>query len=263
MKKILNQNVKEVLKQYPPLEKVLGDFGIGCVTCALGSCLLKDIVEVHNLSREQETHLMSSIAAIVYPGEKVEIPAIKRSIGRKPQNAPLSPPIHRLVEEHRIIKRFLSLIPELLADFNIQSDESKFLIRESIGFVRNFADAFHHAKEEKVLFGFFDQNSEIIISFLKEHMSGRSHVSAIEAGLNSGDEKLIREHLSAYADLLFEHIKKEDEILYPWMDRSLTDTQVGQLFAKFMQIDNEFKASQEKYTTFVADLENRFQEKRQ
>jgi hemerythrin-like domain-containing protein len=261
MEKILNQNVKEGLRQYPPLEKVLGDFGIGCVTCALGSCMLKDIVEVHNLSMDQELRLMSSIAEIVYPGQNVQVAATKRSTGRKPKNAPLSPPLHRLVEEHNVIKRFLSLVPKLMADLAIKSDECKYLIRESIGFIRNFADAFHHAKEEKVLFGFFDQNSEIIISFLKEHISGRSHVSAIEAGLDSGNEKLVREHLSAYADLLFEHIKKEDEILYPWMDRTLTDAQVGQLFAKFAQIDIDFKTTQEKYTLFVADLEKRFQEK--
>jgi len=44
--------------------------------------------------------------------------------------------------------------------------------------------------------------------------------------------------MTAYAKLLTEHIKKEDEILYPWIDRSLTTTQVGELFQKFSDSNN-------------------------
>jgi hemerythrin-like domain-containing protein len=63
----------------------------------------------------------------------------------------------------------------------------------------------------------------------------------------------------AYRQLLSEHIKKEDEILYPWMDRILTTRQIGELFAKFSEVDNQMGFSPEKYEHFVAKLEKQFQ----
>jgi hemerythrin-like domain-containing protein len=45
---------------------------------------------------------------------------------------------------------------------------------------------------------------------------------------------------SRHRELLLEHIKKEDEILYPWIDRGLSDAQVGRLFSRFSEIDREF-----------------------
>ena len=47
------------------------------------------------------------------------------------------------------------------------------------------------------------------------------------------DRKALAEQLKAYSEILLEHIKKEDEILFPWIDRNLSTKQVGQLYSKF------------------------------
>ncbi len=258
MVEILNKNVKDVITQFPAIEKVLTEQGIGCTTCSLGTCMLKDVVGIHNLSEDQELALMSRIAAIVFPGQKVEIPKIQRAARHKPANAKMSPPLRELVEEHGIIKRFLSLVPVVIARFDVDPPEAMDIVRKGLAFIRNYADAFHHAKEEKILFAFFDQNADVIQSFLKEHTIGRDHGRAIEEGLLSNNSAAIKAHCAAYADLLFEHIKKEDEILYPWMDRSLSDSQVGQLFSKFAVINNEYESQTKRFVAFVVDLETRF-----
>lgn len=69
------------------------------------------------------------------------------------------------------------------------------------------------------------------------------------------DEEAISEHLNAYQELLTEHVKKEDEILYPWMDRQLSITQIGEVFSKFNQKDEECGDTPEKYEALINRLE--------
>jgi hemerythrin-like domain-containing protein len=255
MKEILGRNIKEVLKQYPAIEGILADYSIGCTGCSLGTCLLKDIVEIHNLTLDQEQALMARVAEVVYPGQAVEIPRIGRKAVRKSNDAKMSPPLQSLVNEHKVIKRFIALVPVLLDTVDMTSEECRATLRAGTGFIRTYADAYHHAKEEKILFGFFDSNSDIIRSFLDEHETGRSHVGSAHEGIEARDSGAVREHLAAYAALLTEHIKKEDEILYPWMNRTLSDSQVGNLFAAFAAVDNEYRDEDMKQRAFVAELE--------
>ncbi len=79
MEKYLNMPVQEVIEAFPVVGKLLGEYGIGCVNCGAGSCLLKDIVDIHNVPEEDERAPRAEIARVIYPGEKVEIPALKRN----------------------------------------------------------------------------------------------------------------------------------------------------------------------------------------
>jgi hemerythrin-like domain-containing protein len=115
-------------------------------------------------------------------------------------------------------------------------------VGEALHFIRNYADRFHHAKEEDILFKYFDEGSDILTIMCKEHEIGRGHVRAAAAALEQGKATAIIEHLAAYGALLMEHIRKEDEILYPWMNSLLSDSQVGQLFTKFGVVDKQFEA---------------------
>ena len=69
-----------------------------------------------------------------------------------------------------------------------------------------------------------------------EHETGRAFIRKASLAIASGDITAITKSMTAYAALLSEHIRKEDEILYPWIDCRLTDTQVGILFSKFIDI---------------------------
>src|SRR5512135_1899136 len=78
MEPYLLKRIKEVITEHPEVGEILSARGIACVTCGVGTCLLKDIVEVHGLSFEQERDLLTRIAGIVFPGKKVEIPVVER-----------------------------------------------------------------------------------------------------------------------------------------------------------------------------------------
>ena len=131
-------------------------------------------------------------------------------------------------------------------------------INNGIDFIRNYADKYHHAKEEDETFKYFNENLDIIKVIRNDHVKVRNHVKAMLQAIKEKDKKALAEHLKAYSEILPEHIKKEDEILYPWMDRNLSTSQVGQLYSKFYEIDIEYGDAPERHRTFIETLENKF-----
>ncbi|MBW8039752.1 MAG: hypothetical protein FVQ85_07110 [Planctomycetes bacterium] len=258
MEEYLNKGIKEIISRFPEVADILNEYNIGCAPCSVGSCLLKDIVEIHNLSEEGEQALMARIAKVIYPDQEVKIPPIKRKQQARPGEIKYSPPMKKLVDEHVLIKRWVALIPRVLENLDVESEAGRQFIRDGVDFIRSYADKYHHAKEEEILFKYFDENLDILQTIHEDHEKARSHVRAILEALDKRDKEEIAEHLNAYYELLTEHIKKEDEILYPWMDRILSITQIGELFSDFNKVDEQFGDAPEKYEEFVNKLEEKF-----
>ena len=256
---LLNRNIKEVMAAHPAVGEVLQAAQIGCATCAAGNCLFKDIVEIHALSPEQETTLLRRVAETVYPGQPVDLPGLQRKTLTRTGAHKFAPPLQELVDEHKVIKRVLALIPQftcaLGSPLNTQEQQMLYAI---VDFVRNFADRFHHAKEEDLLFKYFDPGAAILVAMHEEHELGRAHIRSALDGIERGDTTCVRKHLTAYRELLTEHIRKEDDILYPWMERQLTDAQIGRLFAQFREVDAKFGDRPAGYRTWVGTLETKY-----
>jgi len=198
--------------------------------------------DVAALLDTQESALLGRVAGVVFPGRTVAIPLLPRAAVRAAAGPHrFSPPLRELVEEHTVIKRLIAQLPRLTAGLAGRiGPQRRTALLDAIEVIRNFADRFHHAKEEDLLFPLFDQNSDVMAAMRAEHETGRGHVRAAAAAIEAGNGAIVAERLAAYAALLTEHIRKEDEILYPWMDRSLTDSQIGQLFARFRDVDARF-----------------------
>lgn len=253
---LINKNIKEVIAAYPPVGAILEEFGIGCVSCSVGTCLLKDVITIHALSAEQEQALFARIARVVFPGATVTLPKTERQDSPRPGARKFSPPMQKLVEEHACIKRLLALIPKVVALLATGLDPArKRTVADVCDFIRNYADRHHHAKEEDILFKYFDENLDILKVIRQDHEAARAHARAIAEAVEREDTDGVAEHLNAYKDLLTEHIKKEDEILYPWMDRELSDSQIGQLYTKFRTVDERFGDKPTSYLALAAELE--------
>lgn len=56
-----NQPINEVLNAHPRIGEILQSVDIGCVTCGVGICLLKDVVSIHALGDEVERQLEEQI----------------------------------------------------------------------------------------------------------------------------------------------------------------------------------------------------------
>ena len=259
MEQYLNTPIKEVITKFPRVGEILEEYEIGCVPCSVGSCLLKDIIEVHNLSEKEEKEVMAKISKVIYPDRVIPIPKVERKAKSRSKEITYSPPMKKLVDEHALIKRWIALIPQVLESLDVESVQGRQLILDGADFIRSYADKFHHAKEEDILFKYFDGNLDMIKTMLEDHTTGRGHVKALIGAVQEKDKEGVIEHLSAYMELLSEHIKKEDEILYPWMDRGLSVTKVGELFSKFNEVDEiSGNGVTERCEQFVCKLEEKF-----
>lgn len=258
MEAFLNKGIKEIIDQYPDVEKILDEYGIGCGPCSVGICELKDIVDIHNLPDDQERELMQKIAGIIYPGQEIKIPPGKKKAAAANDEIKFSPPMKRLVDEHVLIKRWIALIPMVVENLDLESGDGRQLVLDGIDLIRSYADRYHHAKEEDILFEYFDKDSEILQVMYADHTTGRGHVKAMLEAIDRKDQDTLGRQLLAYRELLTGHIQKEDEILFPWMDRNLSTTQVGELFAKFNEVDEKMGFSPDKYLNFIEKLELQF-----
>lgn len=54
--------IQDVMARYPEIGEVLNRYEIGCVTCKVGICLLKDVVAIHGLSKENEAAIEKEIS---------------------------------------------------------------------------------------------------------------------------------------------------------------------------------------------------------
>jgi hemerythrin-like domain-containing protein len=148
-----------------------------------------------------------------------------------------------LVEEHRLILRMIALLEHNTALMEQGRFRDWQFFLDAVAFIRNYADRFHHAKEEDVLFlalvknGMPEKQSPIEAMHI-EHEQGRTHVRAIEAAArkalagDAGQISLIASQARGYAQLLRGHIDKEDTILYPLAERVLPeDVRPGMLAA--------------------------------
>ncbi len=274
----LNTPIIEVITRFPEVGTILVEYEVGCVTCPVGTCLLKDVVSIHDLPPETETVLMARIAAAVSqapsaePGVAPDASGAAPSAGEAavPASAPVaaaaspvrrrqftySPPMHALIDEHVLIKRWVALIPGLLQVIDLDRAADRQLVLDGVDFIRSYADRFHHAKEEDILFKYFDEDSAVIQAMLADHEAARAHVRELAAAVDHRDYAGVSEHLTAYGELLSGHIEREDEILYPWMDRELTTGQVGEMFSRFAGVDEAAgQGFTERYGALIDQIE--------
>lgn len=123
MDKYLNTGIKDVIREFPRVGEILEEYGIGCVPGTAGTCLLKDVVEIHRLAPEAQARMLARIAGTIYPDRQVDVPA--PAARPTPEVRPIrySPPLQKLVNEHVVIKRWLALIPEIADQLATEWDE--------------------------------------------------------------------------------------------------------------------------------------------
>jgi hypothetical protein len=57
------QAINTVMEQHPKIGEILQKYEIGCVTCGVGICLVKDVVSIHALGDEAEAKIEQEILA--------------------------------------------------------------------------------------------------------------------------------------------------------------------------------------------------------
>jgi hemerythrin-like domain-containing protein len=140
------------------------------------------------------------------------------------------------MEEHEIIIDFTNQLKAMSLSILRGNEVSVVDFKKAIYFSKNFADKYHHQKEEKILFRvMMDTLPPIATQLIRggmmiEHDLGRLHAKTIleaveEYEKNPSDElKLdIIANSICYGALLARHIDKEDAAVYQFAIRSLSE----------------------------------------
>jgi hemerythrin-like domain-containing protein len=175
---------------------------------------------------------------------------------------------NELRTEHRGIERMLAILEAAAMGLEQGERVRPDLFRQSVDFVRNFADRCHHAKEEENLFPSMEargvpREGGPIGVMLFEHEQGRAFAGAIadvidayEAG-DPTSARLIADNARGYVDLLRQHIAKEENVLFPMADRILSPGEQAELEERFEKIETERMGAgvHERYHELLDDLE--------
>lgn len=250
-----NRSIKEIIEEFPEIGSILEEYGIGCGPCTVGICQLKDILDIHKMEPEKEQELMLRIEAVIYPERGIKVSSKSGSFEPAEALQDYSPPLQRLVDEHVTIKRWLALVPAVVKNIDITTLEGVQIIEDGIDFIRSYADRLHHGKEEDILFKHFDTTAEIFQVIYEDHRIARNYVKEMLIALDKKDAASLANHLKAYSSLLAEHITKEDEILFPWLDRKLSEDQVEKISKEFEEAEQRINIDTQRYLDFLGRLE--------
>lgn len=149
-----------------------------------------------------------------------------------------------LFSEHEIIVSAISIISETDNYINTDEDRYEEIIKELLYFFRNYADNYHHRKEEQILFPEMVKRNELLgDSAIKEmfdnHEDFRLMLKYIEAFIESGDYNGSSRLLHQYAEYLLNHIAIEDEEVFQMTDTLFSPDELDNLYFRFEDIDNE------------------------
>lgn len=174
-------------------------------------------------------------------------------------------PIEKLMDEHQNILKGIDLLAKNADRLEKGEKIDPRFFTGAVEFIRNYADKYHHAKEEDILFvkmekaGFPAQGGPIAV-MLSEHDQGREYVSGLESANESyitGDTDAtgnIVEYARGYVYLLKNHIAKEDTVLYPMARDVLGEKGIEALIPEFDRVEKEKAGTEEKYKALLDEL---------
>lgn len=169
--------------------------------------------------------------------------------------------IKSLVDEHKNILKVVDALEKECNEIKSGKKVDEDFFRKIIDFIRNYADKFHHAKEEDILFKEFCKSAEKgclhcnpVEQMLYEHNIGRNFVKEMEEGIKERNKRKIVENSMGYVNLIREHIFKEDNILYPMAENAFDKKTKEEILKKFNKISEDKKSEKNKYLLFARSL---------
>lgn len=150
--------------------------------------------------------------------------------------------------EHQLILRAVRVLDASLAQYEQTGQAPMDSWEKCVTFIRLFADACHHGKEEELLFPALEahgipREGGPIGVMLQEHRMGREmakRMSDALAQLRAGDRAAANHFIQAarqYHSLITQHIFKEDNILFNMGDRILPREDQARLSEEFCGVN--------------------------
>lgn len=179
-------------------------------------------------------------------------------------------PTQALLDEHRVIETVLGALERLADRAFAKGELDTALARDCVRFIREYADRCHHGKEEERLFPAMEAcglPSEVgpTAVMRAEHEIGRAHVRRMETAAEdhergrAGAAERFAHDARGFADMLHDHIAKEDQVLFPMADRMLPPPARDALLRSYADFETkEFgPGAQERYRELARSIVER------
>ena len=154
--------------------------------------------------------------------------------------------VDRLVQEHDIIERGLSVLEAVVGRIELGQPIPEDFLTWAPDFFAQFADKCHHAKEEDLFFpllkerGIPEEGGPIGV-MLHEHVIGRDCVRRMREAAQGEqlDSVVFSDAAKEFIPLLRQHIFKENNILFQMAANVMSDDDDAQMIDRFTQVEQE------------------------
>lgn len=153
-------------------------------------------------------------------------------------------PLRVMYAEHDIIVKAESIIESLDKVWETDEEKYKEVVAKLITFFREYADEYHHRKEEEVLFPAVYNHPDFVLQgiideFEQHHESFRDYTQEVEVAIAEGDYEKSYKELNNYLQDLLDHIGAENDELFALAESLMDDDELETIFFKFKDIDME------------------------
>lgn len=168
-------------------------------------------------------------------------------------------PLTVMYNEHDIIVKTEKIIQNLNNLWEINPEEYTRKIKNLVEFFREYADGYHHRKEEDLLFPAIKEHpdfvlQEIIDEFETHHEDFRAYAAEIIESIDESDYSRSYKILKQYIGDLLDHIAAENDELFVLAESLMDEQQLETLYFKFMDVDMEL--GEEKKREFEKLIKN-------
>ncbi len=154
--------------------------------------------------------------------------------------------LESLLREHEVIEAVLVALRAFTTQPARATPDPRHMLGHFVIFFRDYLDQWHHAKEEQLLFPAMigaGLPAGLVKSQQEEHERGRELLAGL-ASLCEGTGRLtlrelgsLRELSDGYSRIVAQHIAREDQVLFPMVERLLSADQRSALDARAAAVD--------------------------
>jgi hemerythrin-like domain-containing protein len=155
--------------------------------------------------------------------------------------------IETLIAEHKVILRVADVLASMSQTTEDRSEYCKEDVEAVVQILRDFGDQFHQRKEEGVLFPAFTaacnpSQYAAVQHMLFEHEHDRSLMNGMDDAIARSNAAQFSEYAMQLANILRNHIYKEDNILFETISNNLSSDDDAKIMTEFEIFEHEFES---------------------
>jgi hemerythrin-like domain-containing protein len=179
----------------------------------------------------------------------------------------MSQPLYTLKHEHRVIERALRALDGICIRLEWGEPIPSSALTQLVEFINEFADRFHHGKEEAYLFPALERRGIVrrggpLAAIHSQHEIERELTAEMRRALeqykdlHSESRQNFVKAARRYVDHLIAHMQTEDSILFRLAEEILEETDLVELKAAFGRAESELTPrTREEYERLAGELE--------